>query len=76
MKIRYYGFLAHTNKKITIPLLRKLIDPHAKIAEKIVETIQEIMLRLTGVDITLCPECGLGEMASIEPLAVPGLDTS
>ncbi len=76
MKIRYYGFLAHTNKKMTIPLLRKLIDPHAEIAEKIVETIQEIMLRLTGVDITLCPECGLGEMISIESLAIPGLDTS
>ncbi|MFT5731127.1 MAG: putative Zn-ribbon and HTH transcriptional regulator [Desulforhopalus sp.] len=76
MKIRYYGFLAHTNKKMAIPLLRKLIDPGAKIAEKIVETIQEIMLRLTGVDITLCPECGLGEMISIGSLPVPGYDTS
>ena len=76
MKIRYYGFLAHTNKKRAIPLLGNLIDPHAKIVEKIVETIQEIMLRLTGVDITLCPECGLGEMVSVEPLAVPGIDTS
>ena len=76
MKIRYYGFLAHTNKKMAIPLLRKLIDPDAKIAEKIVETIQEIMLRLTGVDITLCPECGLGEMISIGSLPVPGYDTS
>lgn len=76
MKIRYYGFLAHTNKKTTIPLLRKLINPHAKITEKVFETVQEIMLRLTGVDITHCPECKQGIMVSVEVLPVPGFDTS
>ena len=35
MKIRYYGFLGHANKKVSIPLLRLLIDPEAKIAVKI-----------------------------------------
>ena len=27
MKIRYFGFLAHTNKKQAVALIRKLIDP-------------------------------------------------
>ncbi len=66
MKIRYYGFLAHANKKASIPLLRRLIDPDAEVIEKLVETIEEMMLRLTGVDLSLCPECGKGTMVHIE----------
>ena len=68
MKIRYYGFLAHTNKKWSIPLLRDLIDPEAKLPEKVNETIKEMMLRLTGMDITLCPRCNKGKLVSIKKL--------
>ena len=62
MKIRYFGFLSHKNKKQAIPLIRKLIDPHAKLPEKIKETILDMMLRLTGRDITCCPNCKKGKM--------------
>jgi predicted Zn-ribbon and HTH transcriptional regulator len=68
MKIRYFGFLAHKNKKEAIPLLRKLIDPDAKFPEKIKETIFEMMLRLTGTDITCCPECKKGKMTVTKKL--------
>jgi hypothetical protein len=76
MKIRYFGFLAHTNKKTTIPLLRQLINPDAELSEKIKETVQEMMLRLTGVDICRCPECGKGQMVRIKELPKQLLDTS
>ena len=76
MKIRYYGFLAHANKKMSIPLLRQLINPDAEIAEKLTETVEEMMLRLTGVDLSLCPECGIGKMIHIEDLPNLLLDTS
>jgi hypothetical protein len=69
MKIRYFGFLAHTNKKQAIPLLRRLIDGKAELPEKTDETIEEMMLRLTGKDITCCPECGEGKMQLIKKLA-------
>jgi predicted Zn-ribbon and HTH transcriptional regulator len=68
MKIRYFGFLAHTNKGKYIPLLRKLIDPRAEIPVMIKESIVDIMLRLTGIDITLCPECQKGRMRTIAEL--------
>ena len=68
LKIRYFGFLAHKNKKQAIPLLRKLIDPNAKLPEKINETIFEMMLRLTGTDITCCPKCKKGKMTIIKKL--------
>jgi len=68
MKVRYFGFLSHKNKKQAIALIRKLIDPYAKLPEKIVETIMEMMLRLTGKDITCCPKCGKGKMKIIKKL--------
>ena len=68
MKIRYFGFLSHRNKKQAIPLLRKLIDPDAKFPEKVNETILEMMLRLTGTDITCCPKCKKGKMKMIKKL--------
>jgi len=68
MKIRYFGFLAHKNKSETIALLRKLIDPQATLPEKIKETIIEMMLRLTGSDITCCPKCGKEKMKIIKKL--------
>jgi predicted Zn-ribbon and HTH transcriptional regulator len=68
MKIRYFGFLAHTNKKQAVALIRKLIDPDMKLPEKIKESISEMMLRLTGTDITCCPKCRKGTMRKIRKL--------
>jgi len=65
MKIRYFGFLFHREKLNTIQLIRSLIgaDEHPK--ENIKETVAQMMIRLTGVDITLCPHCGKGRMGKI-----------
>jgi len=76
MKIRYFGFLSHTNKKEQIPLIRKLIDPDADLPEKVSETVCEMMLRLTGEDITCCPKCKKGKMVRIRTLQKEVLNTS
>lgn len=76
MKIRYFGFLASANKKDCIPLIQRLLDPSFKVIEKQEETIQEIMLRLTGHDISCCPECGKGEMIVMDYLPLPSVDSS
>ena len=68
IKIRYFGFLSHTNKNEEIPLIRKLIDSDATLPEKMKETICEMMLRLTGIDITCCPKCMKGKMIKIRKL--------
>jgi len=76
MKIRYFGFLSHTNKKKDIALIRKLIDPDVTLPEKINESISEMMLRLTGVDISCCPQCKKGKMTRIGKLPKPDLCNS
>jgi hypothetical protein len=51
-----------------VALIRKLIDPDMKLPEKTKESISEMMLRLTGTDITCCPKCRKGTMRKIRKL--------
>lgn len=76
MKIRYFGFLGSANKKNCITLLRQLINPDTEITEKVTENIQEMMLRLTGFDISVCPECGKGKMLDLGVLPKEQMNTS
>lgn len=62
MKIRYYGFLANKNRRKSILLIRRLIGIAVEIVPVIKETLQEKILRITGKDIYLCPECKQGRM--------------
>ena len=73
-KIRYYGFLAHANKKTCIPLIRALIGATTAYAQKLVENVQEMMLRLTGVDICCCPQCGRGKLVYLRPIGGSAYD--
>jgi len=76
MKIRYFGFLSHRNKKQALKLIRKLIGPGAKIPQKIEETALEMMRRLTGHDLLCCPNCKKGKMTIIKELPNPLFNSS
>ncbi|NNK97129.1 MAG: IS91 family transposase [Desulfobacterales bacterium] len=73
-KIRYYGFLAHANKKACIALIRRLIGVPIAYAQKVEESVQQMMLRLTGVDICCCPQCGEGTLVYVRPIARAAYD--
>ena len=75
MKIRYFGFLAHTNKKQAVSLIRRLIGVNTE-QEKTKETIPEMMLRLIDTDITCCPRCKKGTMTIIKKLPRHYYDSS
>ncbi len=76
MKIRYFGFLSHRNKKQALKLIRKLIGPDAKTPQKIEETALEMMQRLTGHDLLCCPNCKKGKMTIIKELPNQLLNSS
>jgi hypothetical protein len=68
MRIRYFGFLANRNRKENIRLCRQLLgNPVRKpvIREK---TIEEMMMVLTGRDITVCPFCRNGSLRKVSIL--------
>ena len=61
VKIRHYGFLANRNRAKnlkTIRLLMRLASP----VEKDILRLEEMMRKLTGIDITICPCCNTGKM--------------
>lgn len=60
-KIRHFGFLSNRYRTANIQRIRAQLDrdPPAPAAE---ESLEEIMLRLTGKDITRCPHCGKGQL--------------
>ncbi len=68
MKIRYFGFLSNKNKGEAIQLIRSLIDSDTDWPEAKKETVIEMLFRLTGEDITCCPECKKGKMRTIQRL--------
>jgi hypothetical protein len=61
VRIRHYGFLANRNRNENLNTIRELMDVSAP-PEKEVASLEEIMLQLTGVDITVCPCCTKGKM--------------
>lgn len=68
-KIRHFGFLAPRYKAENIELIRKLngedLNKHNQPEN---ESVEEIMHRLTGIDIKACPKCGKGRLTRIYEL--------
>ena len=68
-KIRHYGFLASAVKKKKLTLCKKLTG--ASLAPKLIFSTIELMKKLTGRDITLCPCCGIGRLVAVSGLSPP-----
>lgn len=64
VKIRYYGLLNNRKKKEKLKLCREALGVPASQnnEESRTESWEEMLLRLTGVDPTICPNCGKGRM--------------
>jgi len=61
VRIRYYGFLANRYRSANLTTIRQLLRSSVP-SEKQVASVKEMMLKLTGVDITTCPCCNKGKM--------------
>jgi hypothetical protein len=64
VRIRHFGLLANRHRKNNIALCRKnLGGPKTVPQEKVrPETWQEQLLRICGIDLTVCPVCQKGKM--------------
>jgi hypothetical protein len=61
VRIRHYGFLANRNRNENLNTIRQLMGV-SSLDENEAATLEEIMLQLTGTDITTCPCCTEGKM--------------
>lgn len=77
-KIRHYGLMASSNATTKLEIARKLLQESqskvpdtqgASIPYQPARTWQEIFLQVTGVDVTVCPQCGNGHLIR-QPLSI------
>jgi hypothetical protein len=62
VRIRHFGFLANRHKTDNIKKIREFLGRSAEGDKIIKQSIEEMMLKLTGIDIRLCPRCKKGKM--------------
>ncbi len=68
MRIRHYGFLANRSKKQDLNRIRVLLNCTSQSSSPADKSTQELMLQLTGMDITQCPSCRKGTMKRISEI--------
>jgi hypothetical protein len=68
VRIRHFGFLANRYRKNNIRYCRKLMGHSTELPERVEKTTQELMLELTGIDITRCPCCKKGNMIIVKEI--------
>jgi Putative transposase/Transposase zinc-binding domain len=69
VRIRSYGLLANRHRQRNLALCRKLLRPGQPVPIPSPEPSWcELLRHLTGIDPTLCPECGQGHLQRIETL--------
>lgn len=78
VRIRHYGLLANPVRRERIARCRELLGtpspdqsrttPPDRGTKKEADPWQELLFRLTGKDVTLCPRCGKGELILLERL--------
>jgi hypothetical protein len=60
MRIRHYGFLANRSRKQKLDRCRELLGLHPAPAAR--KSARQLMLEVTGLDLTRCPACRLGTL--------------
>jgi hypothetical protein len=61
VRIRHYGFLANRNRTANLNFIQRLLKVPSHVLKK-TPSLQEMMAKLTGIDITRCPCCMKGMM--------------
>lgn len=67
VRIRHYGFLANSVRRERVALCRNLLGvpaPETAPPSSPTETWEELLLRVTGKDVTCCPRCKTGHLCT------------
>jgi hypothetical protein len=73
MRIRHFGFLANRSKRQALARCRKLFDLDPAVPQSPILSAKDLLLKLTGVDLSRCPCCHEGTMMLVADL--PALST-
>ena len=68
MRIRHFGFLANRSKKQMLPQCRKLLKLDPALPEIPKQSAKDLLLKLSGIDLSRCPSCQKGTMIVVAEL--------
>ncbi|HVI72522.1 MAG TPA: IS91 family transposase [Pyrinomonadaceae bacterium] len=68
MRIRHFGFLANRSKKQALTQCRKLLGANTASLQSPSESAKDLLLRITGIDLSRCPSCHNGTMIVVAEL--------
>ena len=68
MRIRHFGFLANRAKKHALPQCRKLLGLSSALPQLPKKSAHDLLLELTGIDLSRCPRCQKGTLIVIGQL--------
>jgi len=68
MRIRHFGFLANRSKKQALARCRKLLDLDPALPKSPTLSAKDLLLKVTGVDLSRCPCCHEGTMIVVGDL--------
>jgi len=68
MRIRDFGFLANRAKKHSLPQCRKLLGLNPALPQIPKKSPQDLLVKLTGIDLSRCPSCKHGTMIVVGDL--------
>ena len=70
VRVRHFGFLANRSKNL-LSKCRQLLDLNSALPKLPQRSVHELMLQLTGIDISRCPLCQKGTLVFFANLPVP-----
>ena len=70
VRVRHFGVLANRSKDL-LSKCRQLLDRYPTVPKLPQRSVHEMMLQLTGIDITRCPLCQKGTLVFLANLPVP-----
>lgn len=71
MRIRHFGLLANRAKKQALPQCRKLLGLNPALPQSPDQSTEDLLLKLTGLDLSRCPACKQGTMIIVAELPKP-----
>jgi predicted Zn-ribbon and HTH transcriptional regulator len=71
VRVRHFGFLANRSKSL-LSKCRQLLNLSFTVPKLPQRSVQDLMLQLTGIDISRCPVCQQGTLVFVANLPVPG----
>jgi hypothetical protein len=68
VKIRHYGLLSNRNRQTLLKKCRTLLGQPSSSRETLKTGWKELLFRITGKDVSVCPCCNVGKMVEIKIL--------